>query len=322
MDGNVWMHCLLQKKKTADADGNSWISSFIIPNTKPAAQAQTTSGWHVLWASTWWWDWNKNVYSWTAADKRPELEISRSVQYVQGAINCTKAIKVSGGWSEKKEIPENGLDQFYCSDIKLPRLQTQPQYPSSWPSVTTWHSSNTCITGRNSHYIHLLGVQHATDSDSGQGKDLRVGKLTHPESATHTHRATLTTYLCYITHATAYPSSTRSALLSATKRYHRSSAKLLVPMPFLWLANSRTGSLGCWCNITPAAPCGINWDFSKLDFSKTWQLAIQEGECGQRICFESGPLIVARLSLASPLKDRVLEALLAWGDHRKICFIV
>lgn len=107
-----------------------------------------------------------------------------------GAIICTVAIEILRGWSEEKKvviIPENSIDHIYHTGrgAKLPRHQTHSHNPNSWPAVTTWHRSNTCITNCNSHYIHLLRALHSTDSHSGQGKGLRVGKLTHPESTTH-----------------------------------------------------------------------------------------------------------------------------------------
>lgn len=107
--------------------------------------------------------------------------------------------------------------------------------PSQYDSapLPCQHSS----TNQNSHYIHLLRLLHSMDTHPGRGqRPVCVfvcvcagggGKFTHPENTTctpqthtltHTHRATPATYLCYITHATAYPSTSRSALHSASDR--------------------------------------------------------------------------------------------------------
>lgn len=159
-----------------------------------------------------------------AADKR----VWASGQCDIGTIICTEASEISKRieWRKKKKmviIPENDLDWFsQTSSVKrLPRQQTHPHYPNSWPSITTWHHYNTLSLTpprQNSHYIHLLWALHSTDTHPSRGKGLRVGKFTHSESTTHTHshRSTPATYLYYITHATAYPSTTRSALHSAT----------------------------------------------------------------------------------------------------------
>lgn len=160
------------------------------------------------------------------------------------------------------------------------------------------------------------------------------GKFTHPESIhkhTHTHsrsRATpAATYLCYITHATAYPSTARSALHSATdgdaspQLLHCRSKTLLclegsyqTRGPVLWAAADSKRPMFV---LTVQTEISARWTFPQ-----TWHLTIHEGKCGQRI--ESGPLIVPKLSLASPLTvgSYLLKALLAWRDHRKFCFIV
>lgn len=98
------------------------------------------------------------------------------MQYIQGQISAQKPQR----W--KKEVKRKGGYKLYSQkivSIYIPSIYSQP-------SVTTCHCSNTCIRNWNSHYVHLLGVLHSTESHSGQGKDLRVGKLTHPESTTHT----------------------------------------------------------------------------------------------------------------------------------------
>lgn len=71
----------------------------------------------------------------------------------------------------------------------------------------------------------------------------------HIQRIPHTRSATPTTYLCYITHATAYPSTTRSVLHSATDRA-LSRCKSISNNALLRLEDSRTGPLGCWCKMT------------------------------------------------------------------------
>lgn len=81
-----------------------------------------------------------------------------------------------------------------------------------------------------------------TRGGGGGGADLCVGKVTLPETNTctpqaHTHRATQATYMCYITRATAYPSTSRSARCSAT---HECIARILT------LQNAQQ----CVCELT------------------------------------------------------------------------
>lgn len=172
-------------------------------------------------------------------------------------------------------------------ELKLPI----DNYPNSWPSVTTWHCSNTCITNWNSHYIRLLGVLHSTASHSGQGKDLRVGKLTHPENTTHTQ--------CYsnhllVLHNTCHCLPIHHQICTTLSHWQISpelfhAAKVLVTTHFsAWKTRGRV----LWA-------ADVKWPLSLLTLSnnlsvrwtppKTWHLTIHEGECCQRI-FESGSL--------------------------------
>lgn len=63
----------------------------------------------------------------------------------------------------------------------------------------------------NTHLFQVRG------SSIGMCGEIHTSKNHHMYS-THTHTATPATYLCYITHATAYPSTSRFALDSATDR--------------------------------------------------------------------------------------------------------
>ncbi len=114
-------------------------------------------------------------------------------------------------------------------------------------------------TNRNSHYIHLLRVLHSADTHPGQGQrpvcgEIHTSNKYHIHTTnTHSRRATPATYLCYITHATAYPSTGRSALHSANgdaspQLLHcKSNTMHPISQPGRLISDMRTGPLGCWC---------------------------------------------------------------------------
>lgn len=114
-------------------------------------------------------------------------------------------------------------------------------------------------TNQNSYYVHLLGALRSTHTHPGQGQrpvcgEIHTSREYHMHTTnTHSLRATPATYLCYITHATAYPSTTRSALHSATdgdaspELSHCSSTTMhfSTSLPGRHITDTRTGPLGC-----------------------------------------------------------------------------
>lgn len=172
------------------------------------------------------------------------------------------------GVEEKKKkmviIPENDLDWFsQTSSVKrLPRQQTHPHYPNSWPSITTWHHYNTLSLTpprQNSHYIHLLWALHSTDTHPSRGKGLRVGKFTHSERIWiyYSHLQIYSSHLlvlhntCHclpIHHQICTPLSHRRRCITRALTRCRSIAMHLI---FLCLEDSyhdtSTHLLGCWC---------------------------------------------------------------------------
>lgn len=156
---------------------------------------------------------------------------------------------------------------------------------------------------------------HSTDSHSGQGKGLRVGKGTHQESSTH-RTTTPTTYLCYITPGHCLPPPPpvlRSATNGISPEISRAAP---VTPPALCLPGGvDAGPLGWSCETTFSlySEVSLRWTFPK-----TWHL---RAERGQRICFEKVEhLLRPKHSLANPLKGRNLKTLLASSGHRKFGF--
>lgn len=187
---------------------------------------------------------------------------------------------------EKKvvRIQRNYIDWF-CRTSSARRLSRQ----EIQPHTHTNHSKP------NSHYLHLLRVLHSTDTHPGQrpasGEIHTSKESTTRTPQTHTHTATLATYLCYITNATAYPSTGRSALCSATGG--DASPELFyclcvsVTIYFLQLQDMRTCPRGWWHKGLILNDLRVSWR-CKLRFSAffpTWHLTIHEGEFGQKICF-------------------------------------
>lgn len=125
------------------------------------------------------------------------------------------------------------------------------------PWFLTFHHSVTLPQHLSLH----LSPQAVSDAHPGQRQGIACGEI-HTSTNhrmhttnTHSHRATPATYLCYITHATAYPSTIRSAMHPAK---NGDSSPGLVHCWSLnsWLANlsawrimtdTRTDPLGCWC---------------------------------------------------------------------------
>lgn len=94
---------------------------------------------------------------------------------------------------------------------------------NSWPLVTIWHCCNTLLLllKLQSHPSPQATALSRHPSRSGAKACMRgnshIQKTPHAHHRhTLSHRATPATYLYYITHATAYPSTSRSALHSAT----------------------------------------------------------------------------------------------------------
>lgn len=115
----------------------------------------------------------------------------------------------------------------------------------------------------------------------------------------HTHRkkereTTPTTYLCYIT----IPLPTHAPICSPVShrrhRYSSSTQQNVSWLRFFW-GDSRKAPLGCWYIITRDPP--YMKQISQMDFS-------QNLTPGDEVCFEGGPLMVAKLLPASSLKGR------------------
>lgn len=103
------------------------------------------------------------------------------------------------------------------------------------------------------------------------------------------HRAAPATYLCCITHATAYPCTSRSAQHPAENG--DSSPKISFTVRVLicqpensiqdWGAGLLMPNDPCECADTKTP------DFSRVEFLKTWHLNIHQCRSDQMICFQS-----------------------------------
>lgn len=130
---------------------------------------------------------------------------------------------------------------------------------------------------------------------SRSGAKACVWGNSHMQRVPHTHhtssrRATPATYLCYITHATAYPSTARSALHSATDgdaspELCKSVSNNAIP-PFLCLE----GSFQTWGQVLWAAgdkrlapvltvwtEISVRWTFPKRDIWQSMSVSVAKG---------------------------------------------
>ena len=190
------------------------------------------------------------------------------------------------------------------------------------PSNTLSTQTETPITFISSGYCtHLTPIQV-------RGKDLCVcvcvyggGEFTHPECAHTTHTHTLTqSYSSHllVLHNTCHclpihrqictPLSHRRRCITETLARCRSISNDALPRFSASVFRHEDRSLNVY-RVETEISVDCDGPLPKRDSE----------------CFESGPLITAKLPLASPLKKVEScspRALLARGDHRKICFIV
>lgn len=83
-----------------------------------------------------------------------------------------------------------------------------------------------------------------------------------------------------------------------------------------------TSPLGCWCKMTSVSTHSVNWDFSQMDFSQNVTSDNPWGRVWPKDLFWKWTTNCGQVLTRQPTKGRVLKALLAWSNHRKVCFIV
>lgn len=130
--------------------------------------------------------------------RAPNKGVWAGSQCDMGSIICTEATEILRGQSRKRKkekevviILENSIDWF-CQARGVKRLPRQQANPNSWPSITTWHHSNTFTTptpqetNQNPHCNHLLGLLLYNRHPSRSGAKACVWGNSHIQR-THAH---------------------------------------------------------------------------------------------------------------------------------------
>lgn len=155
---------------------------------------------------------------------------------------------------------------------------------------------------------------HSTDSHSGQGKGLRVGKGTHQESSTH-RTTTPTTYLCYITPGRCLPPPP-PVLCSAPNGISPEISRAAPVTPPTLCLPGGVDQVRWAHQVKRPSVCTLRFHsaglFPKRDI---WGQSVAKG-----FVLKVEHLLWPKHSLANPLKGRNLKTLLASSGHRKFGF--